>query len=131
MDQNSTVEQAADSTAPRAKIIIGQLWITVFISFYLTILHDRLALSFQQLTNTALVCAQKGRERMKKLFLAAVAAVVVCTSAYADTIKVGVIGPFSGPFALQGKDFKAGIDAYMAVNGNTVGSDTVEIRWSS
>lgn len=68
---------------------------------------------------------------MKKLFLAAVAAVVVCTSAYADTIKVGVIGPFSGPFALQGKDFKAGIDAYMAVNGNTVGSDTVEIRWSS
>lgn len=64
---------------------------------------------------------------MKKLFLAAIAAVAMGTSAYADTIKVGVIGPFSGPFALQGKNFKAGIDAYMAVNGNTVGNDTVEI----
>ncbi|MGO8469962.1 ABC transporter substrate-binding protein, partial [Rhizobium leguminosarum] len=49
------------------------------------------------------------------------------TNAYADTIKVGVIGPFSGPFALQGKNFKAGIDDYMAVNGNKVGNDTVEI----
>ncbi|NYT33946.1 ABC transporter substrate-binding protein [Rhizobium sp. WYCCWR 11128] len=64
---------------------------------------------------------------MKKLFLAAIAAVAMGTSAYADTIKVGVIGPFSGPFALQGKNFKAGIDAYMAVNGNKVGNDTVEI----
>ncbi|MEK1861950.1 MAG: ABC transporter substrate-binding protein, partial [Rhizobium leguminosarum] len=64
---------------------------------------------------------------MKKLFLAAVATVVLSGTAYADTIKVGVIGPFSGPFALQGKNFKAGIDAYMAVNGNKVGSDTVEI----
>ena len=48
-------------------------------------------------------------------------------AAYAETIKVGVIGPFSGPFALQGKNFKAGIDAYMAMNGDTVGDDTVEI----
>src|ERR1044071_9108855 len=64
---------------------------------------------------------------MKKLLLAAAAAIVMGTSAYADTIKVGVIGPFSGPFALQGKNFKAGIDAYMAVNGNKVGNDTVEV----
>jgi branched-chain amino acid transport system substrate-binding protein len=64
---------------------------------------------------------------MKKLFLAAVAAIAIGTSAYAETIKVGVIGPFSGPFALQGKNFKAGIDAYMAVNGSKVGNDTVEI----
>ncbi len=35
-------------------------------------------------------------------------------SAYADVIKVGVVGPFSGPFAIQGKNFKAGIDAYLA-----------------
>ena len=42
-------------------------------------------------------------------------------------VKVGVIGPFSGPFALQGKNFKAGIDAYMAEHGNKIGDDTVEI----
>lgn len=64
---------------------------------------------------------------MKRFVLAAVAAVVMSTAAYADTIKVGVVGPFSGPFALQGKNFKAGIDAYMAINGNKVGDNTVEV----
>ncbi len=64
---------------------------------------------------------------MKKLLLAAAAAIVMGTSAYADTIKVGVVGPFSGPFALQGKNFKAGIDAYMATNGAKVGDHMVEV----
>ncbi len=64
---------------------------------------------------------------MKKFVLAAVAAVVMSTAAYADTIKVGVVGPFSGPFALQGKNFKAGIDAYMALHGDKVGENTVEV----
>lgn len=64
---------------------------------------------------------------MKKLLLAAAAALVFGTVAQADTIKVGVVGPFSGPFALQGKNFKAGIDAYITTNGNKVGSDTIEI----
>ena len=48
---------------------------------------------------------------MKRLLLAAFAAIALNGAAYADTIKVGVVGPFSGPFALQGKNFKAGIDA--------------------
>ena len=64
---------------------------------------------------------------MKKLITATIAAFVLSSAAYADTIKVGVIGPFSGPFALQGKNFKAGIDAYFALNGNTVGDDTIEV----
>jgi branched-chain amino acid transport system substrate-binding protein len=64
---------------------------------------------------------------MRKLLLAAAAALLIGSGAYADTIKVGVVGPFSGPFALQGKNFKAGIDAYMATNGNKVGDNTVEI----
>ncbi|WP_112973671.1 ABC transporter substrate-binding protein [Rhizobium sp. UBA1881] len=64
---------------------------------------------------------------MRKLLLAAAAALLMGSGAYADTIKVGVVGPFSGPFALQGKNFKAGIDAYMATNGNKVGDNTVEI----
>ena len=64
---------------------------------------------------------------MKRFILAALAAVALGGGAYADTIKVGVIGPFSGPFALQGKNFKAGIDAYMAMNGKKVGNDEVEV----
>jgi len=44
----------------------------------------------------------------------------------ADTVKVGVIGPFSGPFALFGKNFKLGIDAYAAANGGKVGSHDIE-----
>ena len=64
---------------------------------------------------------------MKRIIAAALAAMVMGGAAYADTVKVGVIGPFSGPFALQGKNFKAGIDAYMALNGNKVGDHTVEV----
>ncbi|TCU14071.1 ABC transporter substrate-binding protein [Rhizobium sullae] len=64
---------------------------------------------------------------MKRLVLAAAAALVMGAAAYADTIKVGVVGPFSGPFALQGKNFKAGIDAYMATNGAKIGDNTIEV----
>jgi branched-chain amino acid transport system substrate-binding protein len=64
---------------------------------------------------------------MKKLVAATIGAVIFSSAAYADTIKVGVVGPFSGPFALQGKNFKAGIDAFFAINGNTVGDDTIEV----
>lgn len=64
---------------------------------------------------------------MKKLVLTAIAALAMTGAAFADTVKVGVIGPFSGPFALQGKNFKAGIDAWIALNGDKVGDDTVEI----
>ena len=60
---------------------------------------------------------------MKRMLLAAVAAIALHGAAYADTIKVGVVGPFSGPFAIQGKNFKAGIDAWMALNGAKVGDD--------
>lgn len=64
---------------------------------------------------------------MKRAIIAAFAAIIMGSGAYADTIKIGVVGPFSGPFALQGKNFKAGIDAYMAMNGTTIGDDTIEI----
>lgn len=63
---------------------------------------------------------------MRRIILAALAALATSVAAQADTIKVGVVGPFSGPFALQGKNFKAGIDAYMAVNGAKVGDDDID-----
>jgi len=66
-------------------------------------------------------------EQMRKLITAAIAALCLSSVAHADTIKVGVIGPFSGPFALQGKNFKAGIDAWFAMHGNKVGDDDIEV----
>ncbi|MGH6762524.1 MAG: ABC transporter substrate-binding protein [Phyllobacterium sp.] len=48
------------------------------------------------------------------------------SAAHADTIKVGVIGTMSGPYSLFGKNFKAGIDAWVAQNGNKVGDHEVE-----
>jgi branched-chain amino acid transport system substrate-binding protein len=59
--------------------------------------------------------------------LAASALALLTTGAIADTIKVGVIGPFSGPFANQGRNFQAGIDAWMALNGQAVGDDEIEV----
>lgn len=48
-------------------------------------------------------------------------------SATAETIKIGIIGPFSGPFALQGKNFQAGVEAWRTVNGKTVAGHDLEI----
>lgn len=48
-------------------------------------------------------------------------------AAAADTVKVGVIGPFSGPFALQGKNFQAGVEAWLAQNGKSVAGHDIEI----
>ena len=51
---------------------------------------------------------------------------LMSTTASADVIKVGVIGTLSGPYALFGKNFKTGIDAWVAEHGNKVGSHEVE-----
>lgn len=47
-------------------------------------------------------------------------------AAVADTIKVGVLAPFSGPFAMVGKTFREGIEVYQAKHGKTAGGHTVE-----
>jgi len=44
-----------------------------------------------------------------------------------DTIKVGVIAAFSGPFADYGKQMEGGIKAYMAQHGATVAGKKIEI----
>lgn len=46
--------------------------------------------------------------------------------ALADVIKVGIIGTMSGPYALFGKNFKMGIDAWVADHGTKVGTHDVE-----
>lgn len=44
-----------------------------------------------------------------------------------DTIKVGLVAPFSGPFADYGKQFEAGIKTYMLQHGDKVAGKKVEI----
>ena len=60
---------------------------------------------------------------MLRRALAALAAVLGLAggAALADTIKVGVIGPFSGPFAIAGKNVKAGLEGHAALHGTKVG----------
>src|SRR5919206_4147214 len=44
-----------------------------------------------------------------------------------ETIKVGVIAAFSGPFADYGREMEAGIKAYMKVHGDRVAGRKVEV----
>jgi branched-chain amino acid transport system substrate-binding protein len=54
--------------------------------------------------------------------------VAFAPGAYAqDTIKVGVIAPFSGPFADYGKQMEGGIKAWMAQHGDTVAGKKIQI----
>lgn len=49
-------------------------------------------------------------------------------AAYAqETIKVGLVAPFSGPFADYGKQMESGIKAYMKQHGDKVAGKKVEI----
>jgi branched-chain amino acid transport system substrate-binding protein len=64
----------------------------------------------------------------KRIFGAVFAlGVGLATAAGADTIRIGVIGPYSGPFALQGKNFQAGIEAWQAIHGKTVAGHSLEV----
>ncbi len=44
-----------------------------------------------------------------------------------ETIKIGLIAPFSGPFADYGKQMQNGINAYMKKNGDHVAGKKVEV----
>jgi branched-chain amino acid transport system substrate-binding protein len=51
---------------------------------------------------------------------------LISGAAQADTIKVGVIGTMSGPYALFGQNMKAGIDAWVAEHGSKVAGHDIE-----
>ena len=46
--------------------------------------------------------------------------------ASAQTVKVGIVGPFSGPFAHYGALFKAGAEAYVESQGGKLAGKTIE-----
>ncbi len=54
------------------------------------------------------------------------AALGIGSASAADVVKVGVIGQFSGPFALFGKQMRNVIDAYVSQHGTKAGSHEIE-----
>ena len=60
--------------------------------------------------------------------LGALAALVAIPPAYGqNTIKVGVIAAFSGPFADYGSQIEAGMKAYMKEHGDSVAGKKIEL----
>lgn len=63
---------------------------------------------------------------IRTMLLAAAVTAVTLSSAAADTVKVGILGPLSGPFTLFGTNFRMGINAWVQAHGKTAGGQTVE-----
>ena len=63
----------------------------------------------------------------RRLLLAAASTCVFMPGlAAAQSVKVGIVGPFSGPFAHYGTLFKAGAEAYVESQGGKLAGKTVE-----
>jgi branched-chain amino acid transport system substrate-binding protein len=60
---------------------------------------------------------------------AAMALMMISTVARADVVKFGIIAPFSGPFAVLGKQIKDSVDAFQKLNGKTVNGNEIQIIW--
>jgi branched-chain amino acid transport system substrate-binding protein len=60
---------------------------------------------------------------------AALLAVGMVGAAQAQTVKVGIIAPFSGPFAHYGTLFRAGAEAYVASQGGKIAGQNIEFVW--
>ena len=65
--------------------------------------------------------------KVLRIGVAVLAAATLSGHALADTVKVGVIAPFSGPFAHYGKLFKDGTEAYVKQQGGKFGGHEIEI----
>ncbi|MDE3079650.1 MAG: ABC transporter substrate-binding protein [Paracoccaceae bacterium] len=59
-------------------------------------------------------------------FAAGIGLALTATAGSADVIKVGVVAPFSGPFAVYGQEFRGAIDTWVAQHGKMAGSHEVQ-----
>ena len=44
-----------------------------------------------------------------------------------EKIRIGIIGPFTGPFATTGVQYRQGVETFLSVNGNRIGGREVEV----
>ena len=63
---------------------------------------------------------------MKKVLFAAILAVSPICAASAETVRGGLIAPFSGPFAIYGMSWQEAIDVYRKQHGDSVVRDLSE-----
>ena len=63
--------------------------------------------------------------RILSLIIGMSAALWLPGTAWADTIKVGVIAPFSGPFAQYGTQFQQAIEVYQSQHGTSAGDHEI------
>lgn len=66
------------------------------------------------------------RRTISCALLAATGLAFASTNAMSETIKVGIVGPFSGPFAHYGALFKAGAESYVATQGGKLAGKDIE-----
>lgn len=65
--------------------------------------------------------------KVLRLGIAALIAASISGYAVADPVKVGIIAPFSGPFAHYGKLFKDGAESYLATQNGKFGGHDIQI----
>lgn len=65
--------------------------------------------------------------KVLRLGVAALMAASISGYAVADPVKVGIIAPFSGPFAHYGKLFKDGAESYLATQNGKFGGHDIQI----
>ena len=63
---------------------------------------------------------------MKRTLLAALSIAAALTSVSAETVKVGLIAPFSGPYAIYGKSWQEALDVYRKQHGDEAGGVKIE-----
>ena len=69
------------------------------------------------------------RVLMKTVFLAVLVALGAGGAFAQQPIRIGVIAPFSGPFASVGQEFQAGIKTWMRQNGDVVAGRKIEVLY--
>lgn len=69
------------------------------------------------------------RAMMRALLACSLLALIGGSAAAAQTIKVGVLAPLSGPFAEWGTQFRQGVETYVAQHGTSVDGHRVEFIW--
>ena len=62
-----------------------------------------------------------------RTMLAAAAGLLLAGTAAAETVKIGLIFPMTGPFQATGKELEAAVKLYMAQHGDTVAGDKIEV----
>lgn len=68
-------------------------------------------------------------KRITSLIMGVSAAVLLSGAAWADTIKIGVIAPFSGPFAQYGAQYRQAIEVYQSQHGTASGGYEIEFLY--